>query len=482
MRPRLLYISFCIFLLTSCFPSGDKRITIEQIDKEQHAGNFTHAAELIDLYIAQDSLTEGEIYDLNWRKDLMHRIAIDFSADKKSVVEYIGKYYPGVDDEMLAAWEADKSLEAMYIDGQKRYFSRGAANLFRINKEAKERKLQLDQSPAVERTDKTLISHLPEVISSLRHTGKTLDKTVSMKVSYTVALKPDVVPDGEVVRCWLPYPRGDHHRQTDVKLLSVNDSSYIISPDSYAHKTLYMEKTARKGEPLTFSIEFSYSSAAEWFNLEEKVISPYNTHGELYKTYTAERFPHIVFSDSIKAISQRIIGEETDPYQKLKRIFTWIDQTFPWAGAREYSTISDIPAYVLENRHGDCGQVTLLFITLARYNGIPARWQSGFMMHPDGLNLHDWGEYYCEGIGWIPVDQSFGIKDYGDNKNEVKYFFSNGIDAYRWIVNSDYSRPLYPAKVYPRSETVDFQRGELEWKGGNIYFDKWTWDIDVTYQ
>ena len=41
--------------------------------------------------------------------------------------------------------------------------------------------------------------------------------------------------------------------------------------------------------------------------------------------------------------------------------------------------------------------------------------------------------------------------------------------------------PLYPAKRFPRSETVDFQRGEVEWKGGNLYFDKWSWNIKVDY-
>ena len=25
------------------------------------------------------------------------------------------------------------------------------------------------------------------------------------------------------------------------------------------------------------------------------------------------------------------------------------------------------------------------------------------------------------------------------------------------------------------------QRGELEWKGGNLYFDKWDYDIDIEY-
>ncbi|MDR2682705.1 MAG: transglutaminase-like domain-containing protein, partial [Dysgonamonadaceae bacterium] len=168
-------------------------------------------------------------------------------------------------------------------------------------------------------------------------------------------------------------------------------------------------------------------------------------------------------------------------YQKVKKIWEWVDVTFPWAGAREYSTIGNIPQYVLENGHGDCGQVTLLFMTLARYNGIPTRWQSGFMMHPGSKNLHDWSEFYLEGIGWIPMDESFGLSTFADN-DEVKYFYSNGMDAYRWIVNSDFSQPLFPNKIFLRSDDVDFQRGELEWRGGNIYYDLWDWKFEITYE
>ena len=53
----------------------------------------------------------------------------------------------------------------------------------------------------------------------------------------------------------------------------------------------------------------------------------------------------------------------------------------------EYSTIENIPEYVLDNHKGDCGQVSLLFITLCRISGIPAHFQSGFMMHPKAWNL-----------------------------------------------------------------------------------------------
>jgi hypothetical protein len=96
------------------------------------------------------------------------------------------------------------------------------------------------------------------------------------------------------------------------------------------------------------------------------------------------------------------------------------------------------------------------------------------------VNLHDWCEVYYQGIGWVPLDQSFGLQESENDK--VKNFYLTGIDSYRLIVNEDFSQDLFPAKIWPRSEPVDFQRGELEWKGGNIYFGDWTYEMRVTYK
>jgi len=51
------------------------------------------------------------------------------------------------------------------------------------------------------------------------------------------------------------------------------------------------------------------------------------------------------------------------------------------------------------------------------------------------------------------------------------------MDSYRLIFNDDFSQPFDPSKEHFRSETVDSQRGELEWSGGNLYFDQWQWDM-----
>jgi hypothetical protein len=116
---------------------------------------------------------------------------------------------------------------------------------------------------------------------------------------------------------------------------------------------------------------------------------------------------------------------------------------------------------------------------MLRYKGIPVRWQSGWMVPPGYENLHDWCEVYYEGIGWVPADISYDLQD--ANIQELREFYLSGIDSYRLIVNDGISGSLYPEKKFMRSDPYDFQRGEVEWKGGNLYYDKWDYEMKIEY-
>jgi hypothetical protein len=48
-------------------------------------------------------------------------------------------------------------------------------------------------------------------------------------------------------------------------------------------------------------------------------------------------------------------------------------------------------------------------------------------------------------------------------------------------VNNDFGRTFSPEKKYPRSDTVDFQRGEVEWDGGNLYYNQWSYRFEIEY-
>lgn len=443
-----------------------------------NSGEFKKASELIDKKIKSGNLSYDETFQLQFEKDKFDRIRKDFNKTAEDVLKYIRKYYPNADESDLRKWEFDGSLEYKIIDGKKWYFARAASNLFRINKEAKKQKEIVDGYKK-DSLDEFLEQYIPKVLDESANSQESLVKPITFRLNYAVTLNANAVPHGEIVRCWLPFPREGHNRQQNIKLLAVNSDEYIIASNDNLQRTVYFEKVAQKDQPTVFNIAIEVTNLAEVNFIKPSLILPYNKNSGLYKTFTAERPPHIVFTKKIKELSSRIVGDEKNPYLIAKKIFTWISENIPWAGAREYSTIENISDYCLTRKHGDCGIKTLLFMTLCRFNGIPAKWQSGWMLHPGEVNLHDWCEIYLEGYGWLPVDQSFGLVD--SEVEDEKYFFLGNIDPYHLIVNDDYSNPLFPAKIFPRSETVDFQRGELEWRGGNLYFDKWDYHMDVEY-
>jgi polyhydroxyalkanoate synthesis regulator phasin len=453
----------------------------DAIDAEIRCGNFEAAKKLIDQHIFDGKMTPAEIWNRQCQKEIMERIKKDFRGNEKQILNRIKQYYPEMTSEQIQKWKADKSLEIMIIDGKEQYFRAAAANFFRINKQARQRKLEKDGQGDTSLND-FLREHLSAIYSEARQSGRAENhQPQTIRVTYTLTVLPDAVPEGEIIRCWLPYPYRNHRRQTGIVLLDSNLNNPIISPPENEHSSVYAEKIAEKNKPTIFRIMFQYCSTGEWFDLKPFSIKPYQKESELYKKYTGECSEHIIFTEEIKNLSKKIIGTEKEPVAVCRKIYETITSEYPWASSREYSTMRNIPSYVIENGHGDCGMLSLLFITLCRYNGIPAKWQSGFMMHPNHAGMHDWAEVYFEGIGWIPVDTSFGERKIFDEKEEIVSFFMKGIDSYRLIVNEDYSCRLYPAKIYPRSETVDFQRGEVEWRGGNLYFDQWNWNLQVEY-
>ena len=424
----------------------------------------------------------------SWERDLSQRYAVDFDRTEKDVKNYIQAYIPDVTDAQIEDWTKSGKLESMVIGKRRMYFHSAAPNLFRIVPELAALKAEKDSSSGLEGhqiIDSQTIPVIEKAVEDNLAAGKpdpyyALPKR--MRVTYRLTVPANTLRPGKHLRCWLPYPRSDVGRQTDVKFIEagVNGVPYskdkiIFSDPECAHGSLYMEAEAQRWKDVTFYEVFEYVSSGEWHPIDSSKVLPYNTESPEYKEYTAEREKHLIFTERIRRTADSLTAGIENPYLQAKAIYSWIDKTFPWASAREYSTIENIPEYVLSSGHGDCGQVTLLFMTLCRAKGIPTRWQSGFMMHPGDKNLHDWCEAYFEGYGWVPVDQSFGVTPYGG------YFFLGGIEPYRMIVNTDFGREMSPAKNYPRSETVDFQRGEVEWEQGNLYFNLWNYDYDIEY-
>lgn len=118
--------------------------------------------------------------------------------------------------------------------------------------------------------------------------------------------------------------------------------------------------------------------------------------------------------------------------------------------------------WACNERYGNCTDFHALFISLARSEGIPARFEIGFPVpvdRPEGQigGYHCWVHFYLPETGWLPIDASEAAKHpemreslYGGNPAD-RIHFSSGRD----LVLSEASRkqPLNYF-IYPYAEVA----------------------------
>ena len=453
----------------------DAAQTLDRACQAVAAGRFSEAEALLREKIPD---AHAPVVDeLAVQLEILRRMRMDYSLTDEQLLSQLRERVPDVSLEDMRGWREQGVLQHRLIDGEVRYFKRAASNLFRACPAASARR-QKDVTPAGIRFD--LPQHYRHLVAEAERTGKTELHPVKHRVRYTLRVK-DGHPrlrKGAQVRCWLPFPQ-EYQQQTQVKLVSAQPAGAVMSPNGRPHRTICFEQTVDDpAKPPVFQAVFDFVTTAYVPQLDPAKAAPYDKDGALYREYTAERPPHIVFTPDVTELVREIVGEETNPLRKSLSIFRWVSKEIRWCAEMEYSTIANLSAKGIAVREGDCGVQGLAFITLCRAAGVPARWQSGWETLPNRWNMHDWSEFYVEPWGWLPADASYGLQQHTDAR--VREFYCGHLDPYRLIVNLDFGRPLQPSKQSFRSEPNDFQRGEIEIDGHNLYFDEWSWDLDVS--
>jgi transglutaminase-like putative cysteine protease len=468
----------CAALLLACIecpPSAaadGPHDAVAEVIARVDSGRFSEAEARIAQRLATAGVGADERDALEFERERMRRMRLDFTLSAGEAKARLRREIPDLRGDEFAAWDQAGLLENLVIDGDRRYFNRAPSNLFRLSAEARARRKE--QKPFNDGPLEQPHPHHREIRQQALATGKPSVAPRRVRVSYSISVNADAVPAGETVRAWLPYPRAIAGQHENLALIESSPAAHRIAPESALQRTVYLEQPAQAGQPTKFSITYELTTFAVYNAIDPaKVVAPAITP-ELAQ-HLGERPPHIVFTDAMRRFSREVVGDEKNPYRIAQKLFLAVDR-IPWAGAREYSTISNISDYALHAGHADCGQQTLLLMTLLRLNGIPARWQSGWIFSDgDYDNMHDWGWLYLAPYGWVPMDVTFGRLPFGDPA--LDDFYLGGLDAYRLAFNDDYSRAFDPPKQHVRSETVDSQRGEVEWRGGNLYFDRWDYEF-----
>ena len=113
--------------------------------------------------------------------------------------------------------------------------------------------------------------------------------------------------------------------------------------------------------------------------------------------------------------------------------------------------------------YGNCSDFHSLFISLARSQKIPARFEIGFPLPPqhgagEVPGYHCWAKFHPAGDGWVPVD----ISEANKNPNLKDYYFGN-LSENRLMFSAGRDLDLVPKQngpplnffIYPYVEVDD---------------------------
>ena len=478
-RRKLLFLALLCGLAAQAQP--DLKSILSAAAKLRDEGEFTSTAAGISYALADPTLSLAQRKDLAYQIDLLQRIRHDYAWTTDDLFTHIVKSVRDVTRAEFDRWVSESRFDKLKIDGVDRFVDVSVSNLFFRYPELKNRRLD-GKNTVAEQQGRLELARA--ITKAAREAGSPYVLPHHFRNTMTVTVSPDAAPNGDIIRVWLPIPR-QYPYQDEFSIISSSSPIKELADASSPIRSAYLEQPAQTGQPTIFQIDYSYTRSGVSFALDPAKVRPADLNDPELKKYTVEA-PHVVFTPAIMSLAHEAASGATNPLVQAQAYFDWITANVKYSFAREYSTLTNISDYCLSHRYGDCGQEALLFITLCRSQGIPARWQSGWDMFPDAHDIHDWAEIYLAPYGWVPVDPWAGLFAAQQcdaltpaERRELRDFYFGGLDPYRMAANGDHSQPLQPPKQTVRSDDVDFQRGELESGDNNIYFDKYTYHLNV---
>jgi transglutaminase-like putative cysteine protease len=473
-----------ILVITNSICFGEGIDLKAQIATLEEKGEFAEAKKLINELITKGVIRESDKQEMLWEIERLDRIKKDYSLTKESLLKALKTRIANFSEEEQGNWEQEGKFDLKVIDGKKYYLGSSVSNLIWRYPEIAAREI----NPSTDKYDKSVWKEYQRIRKAAEKNP--YDRYVypkKYKVKMTITVDSTVVPAGKTVRCWMPYPVA-RPQQQDIKFIRSNPAPKWVGEPDQDMRAVYFEQVAEKAQPIVFEMEYKFKVYSVYSRIDPNKVTPYVKGNPGVDKELDEQPPHIVFIPELQQISKEIVGNETNSYWKAKKIFDWIGNNLKYSYAHEYCTIRNISETTFTRRYGDCGEEAMVFITLCRMNGIPARWQTAWTMYPtrEGSGMHDWTEIYLEPYGWVPVDPhrsihftryAKGLTD--DQKKELHDFYFGNMDPYRLVANKDHGVPLFPPKTAVRSDTVDSQRGEVEYDEVNLYYGQFSYKMEI---
>lgn len=418
----------------------------EDVEKAKWCGDFDRALRLIHRKLSEGKLPFAARKRLELEEHILRRLPLDYRYSEEEGLALLREHIPDFTREELQELEDSGAIDWIYIQGKPHFSSSFYDTLEKVYPDIARR---AGLPPAEESKERKL---LYDTVKKLEETGSAACR-IRLRARLRVA--DSAFRPGEPLLVHLPIPAPAVNIE-NIQILECSPQPARIAPETAGQRTVSFS-CAPQENPL-FTVEYQYDCRAVYRPLDPEKVSPLQPDFD-----TQEQAPHIRFTPFIRALCKELSAGETNPLKLARKFYDYCTTVVTYAFMREYATLTQIPEYAGLGLKGDCGVQALLFITLCRCAGIPARWQSGLYVTPYDVGCHDWAMFYVAPYGWLFADPSFGGSAYrSGNKLGHDHYFGS-LDPFRMAANSQFQWEFDPPKAQLRADPTDNQRGEAEY-------------------
>ena len=245
----------------------------------------------------------------------------------------------------------------------------------------------------------------------------------------------DIPLQAKEVKIWIPHlPNTPYQEVQDVQV-EPQESATITYDKTYHNKILKFTIASPQNSLLKLKVRYRVKRF-EYSNRYRAARSVLGATEDLSHHLKPNRL--VTLSPKIRSLSKEITQGKTTTPDKARALYDYVfqnvsyDRTVPGWGNGDTERVCLLKV-------GNCTDFHSLFISLARAEGIPAKFVMGVPLAHDRKEgeipgYHCWAEFYDETLGWVPVDISEAWK----NRLKYEYYFGSvGTDRLEISVGRD---------------------------------------------
>ncbi len=240
---------------------------------------------------------------------------------------------------------------------------------------------------------------------------------------YTFTVKN--VSAGERVRVWIPLAHSDAWQ--DVKVTSQSGDLPVkqVPQPRDGNQVLYAEIGKADKAEYRFAVDYDIVRR-EHVELVNGRPTP-RAYSQLIGTGEMAQYLEPDRLVPVSGVPAQLAAEQTKgaatTLEKAKDIYEYVFRTMKYDKSGTGWGHGDT-LWACDSKHGNCTDFHSVFISMARSQKIPARFQIGFPLPADKSSAeipgyHCWAEFYLDSVGWVPVDISEAWK----HQEKHDYFF-----------------------------------------------------------